>query len=78
MKVRLRGDISGTRDGQDWPPRGTVIDLPDDEAASLCQTGMAVPVPADDVRAAVPPDDDVEQRVLTGEAAPVLGRRKHA
>lgn len=78
MKIRLRGDISGTRDGQDWPPRGSVIELPDDEAATLCQNGMATPVADGQVEMAVVPDADVEERYvpLTGEAAPVLGRRK--
>jgi hypothetical protein len=44
MKVKLRGDISGSRDGQPWPPAGTELDLPDDEAATLCANGSAIPV----------------------------------
>lgn len=76
MKVRLTGSMSGTRDGVDWPPRGSTIDLPDDEAIALCQNGMAVPVPADDVRTAVADQAVVESRALTSEAAPALARRR--
>lgn len=75
MIVRLKGDISGTREGQPWPPRGSVVDLPDDEAAKLCATGMAVPVPADEVEAAVMPDD-VERRTLTTETGPARKARR--
>lgn len=75
MIVRLVGDISGTRDGQAWPPRGTRIDLPDVEAMDLCRTGMAVPVPADEVEMAVVADD-AEVRALTTDSAAALGRRK--
>lgn len=76
MIVRLRGDISGTRDGQSWPPRGSTVELPDDEAAMLVATGMALPVPDDQVEMAVLPAVDVEQRALTTDEAPALGRRK--
>lgn len=44
MRIRLLGDISGTRDGVNWPPRGSEMDLPDDEAAALCGQQMAEPV----------------------------------
>ena len=51
MKVRLRLQLTGTRDGEPWPPPGTVVDLPDHEAADLVAAGLA----AD-------PDEDVEDR----------------
>lgn len=41
MRVRMRVTISGTRDGQDWPARGSVVDLPDDEAEQLVASGLA-------------------------------------
>lgn len=44
MKVRMSVQISGSRNGADWPPVGSVIDLPDDEAAGYCANGMATPV----------------------------------
>lgn len=63
MRVRMVGDISGSRDsGQDWPRAGAEIDLPDEEAASLCNSGMAVPVVKDDTETATPPSVDVEDR----------------
>lgn len=52
MKVRMRGEISGARNGVPWPARGKVIDLGDAEAATLCSQGMAEPVAeTDDQRA---------------------------
>lgn len=44
MKVRMRIHMSGTRDGIDWPPPGSVIELPDDEATQYCAAGIADPV----------------------------------
>lgn len=63
MKVRIKGDISGSRNGVPWPARGETIDLPDDEAAQMCESGLATPVKTSDkdVEKAVP-DDDAEKR----------------
>lgn len=44
MKIRMKVEVSGTRDGEPWPPRGSVIDMPDAEAAQYCAGGMAEPV----------------------------------
>jgi hypothetical protein len=68
VRVLLLGDISGTRDGQPWPPRGSEIDLPDDEAATLIRGNMARPAVNLEagVERAVPPIEDVEQRVGAG------------
>jgi hypothetical protein len=41
-KVRMIGQISGTRDGKDWPAPGGEITLPDDEANALIANGLAV------------------------------------
>lgn len=41
MKVRMKVQISGTRNGQEWPARGGTIDLPDEEAAHLIAQGAA-------------------------------------
>lgn len=43
MRVRMKHQISGTRDGLDWPAPGEEIDLPDDDAAAVLNTGMAEP-----------------------------------
>lgn len=64
-------DQSGMRNGQDWPPRGTVIDLPDDEAKGYIAGGMARPADKeDDVEKAVAPTASVETR-LTKTTGPV-------
>lgn len=47
MIVTMRRQISGTRDGVDWPAPGETIDVPDDEAATLIALGHAV-VPGED------------------------------
>lgn len=65
MRIILIGEMSGTRDGQDWPPRGSTVDLPDDEAVALLHGGMAKP--ADDpvvVEEAVPLTTDVAAAVV--------------
>ena len=40
----MRDQISGTRNGEPWPPPGSEIDLPDAEAVKYCGNGLAVPV----------------------------------
>jgi hypothetical protein len=40
----MRDQISGTRNGEPWPPPGAEIDLPDQEAVKYCSNGLAVPV----------------------------------
>lgn len=83
MRIVLIGDVSGTRNGQPWPPRGSTIELPDDEAAVLCQQRMAKPAVDLDagVEYAVVDDSDVELRAdeapgpLTTDKAPALARR---
>jgi hypothetical protein len=56
VKIRMTVDISGTRNGVDWPRRGAVVDLPDDEARGYVESGMATPVPDfKEERAVVPP-----------------------
>lgn len=53
MKVKLNVGMSGTRNGEEWPPRGSVVDLPEDEAKHLVAAGLAVQVEAPVVEAAV-------------------------
>lgn len=43
-KVKMKFQITGTRDGVDWPSPGETIDVPADEAASLVAQGVAEPV----------------------------------
>lgn len=81
MKVELLGELSGTRDGQAWPPRGSIVELPDDEAAQLCANRMARPVVTEMVTmggesvATAVTVDDVEQRgPLTTKNGPAKRR----
>ncbi|MGW1498924.1 hypothetical protein ACWCQW_10190 [Streptomyces mirabilis] len=64
MIVRIKGDISGSRNGAPWPKRGETMELPDDEGTALCASGLAVPAADTDeeVETAVPDDADVETR----------------
>lgn len=41
MRVRLTTQISGTRNGKDWPLVGSVVDLPDHEARDMIASGQA-------------------------------------
>jgi hypothetical protein len=61
MKVRMKEQITGTRDSVRWPAPGEEIDLPDGEAMDLCSIGAAVPVPEEHVEKAVAPQ--AEKRV---------------
>ncbi len=55
MRIRLVVDKTGLRwDGQDWPPHGGEINVPDDEGAALCAQGDAVPVAQPDAPAETP------------------------
>jgi hypothetical protein len=59
MKVKTLGQISGTRDGKEWPPSGSVLDLPEGEARDLVKSGMAVET-----------DDDVSHADFIGAEVP--------
>ena len=47
MKVIMRVNISGTRNGIEWPPMGETVELPDAEAVDLLNARMAEPVPVE-------------------------------
>lgn len=49
-EIILAAQISGTRNGKDWPPAGTRLELPDDEAAGLIKNGSAYDVDDDRAR----------------------------
>lgn len=57
MKVQLTTQLSGSRDGVEWPAAGSVVDLPADEAGALIAAGIAV----------APGKAPVESAVLTTE-----------
>lgn len=64
MRVTLLVSISGTRNGLDWPPAGSVVDLPADEAEGMIACGHAVaPKDAPKVEAATVDTSAVEKAV---------------
>jgi hypothetical protein len=54
MKIKMKIQITGTRDGVSWPAPGGEVELPDREAAKLVDAGFAVAV--------VTKGDDIEKR----------------
>lgn len=70
MLTRMKVNMSGSRDGVDWPARGETVDLPDAEAAHMVASGLAEPV--DDQ-----PAEETATAPATEEKA-VLARRKPA
>lgn len=56
MQVRMRAEISGTRNGSPWPAAGEVVTVDDAEGARLCASGVAEPV-------AAKPDERAEKAV---------------
>jgi len=63
--------ISGTRNSVKWPDQGETIDLPDDEAATLVELGLAVPAAAP-VKAA---PTEVADATPEGETATATPRK---
>lgn len=53
MKIVMREQISGTRDGRAWPAPGTEVDLPEGEAKGLVAGGAAYDLDNEDGIAAV-------------------------
>lgn len=41
MRVKLLVNVSGTRDGVEWPARGSEVDLPEAEARDMVAAGLA-------------------------------------
>jgi hypothetical protein len=79
MRVKMKVDISGTRDGRPWPQRGEVVEVADQEGADLCAAKMAEPVVDDGVEVSTPPEP--ESRVappLSGPGSGVKAWREYA
>jgi len=66
VKVRMKVEVSGTRNGKPWPRRGEVVDLPDAEGADLCAAGLADPVTDTRVEKAVAPAAETRKRAAKG------------
>lgn len=91
MRVVMLTQISGFRDGVEWPPAGSAIDVPDHEAADLIHAGYAEEAPdaptpdpaavpeAEDGDAAAPAevgDAPAEAEPVVAPAKPVGRTRK--
>jgi hypothetical protein len=78
--VQLLITLTGTRNGEDWPPLGGLMDLPDDEAEGYVRNGYAryaerpVPAPEEDALA----DPEPEEAVVAPEEAAVAGPEEQA
>jgi len=63
MKIRMKADVSGSRNGKPWPRRGETVDVPAAEAADMCAAGIAEPVGDKDHKVeTATPADDAEKR----------------
>ena len=71
MKVRMRTQITGTRNGEDWPALGEVINLPAEEARDMIHSGIAEPVVEDKTETATAPKGEQRSRGLTTKTGPV-------
>jgi hypothetical protein len=77
MKVKLKVQLSGTRDGVPWPAIGSVVELPDDEARDMMASGVADPTDdKDKPEAVVTVPDDVEK--ATDKFVPETARHEPA
>lgn len=74
MRVRMKVTVSGTRDGEPWPERGSVVDLPDDEARQLIAGGLAAE-PDDSPEAEAPVE---EATAPPAETSTPTGRKPRA
>lgn len=62
-RVVMLAQVSGTRDGRDWPPVGAEIELPSQEAADLIRNHLAKPAPLPVEEKAIVPDETPERAV---------------
>lgn len=70
MKVRMKVAVSGTWNGQPWPPPGEVAERPDDQAEALIAGGMAERV--EERPAAEPPEENAKKPDGDVEKRPAL------
>lgn len=54
MKIEMKVQLSGTRNGVRWPEAGGVVDLPEGEAIALVEAGLAEPSKAKPDKAVAP------------------------
>lgn len=69
MRVQMKTKIGGFRNGEEWPEKGGVIDVPTSEADSLIANGYAVVAPDEPTDTDEEVADDADQ----GQAADADG-----
>lgn len=67
MIVKMNVSVSGTRDGQPWPERGTLAEFDDVEAQALITNGVAVEASDEDIDAAIAADAEANTAVADAE-----------
>lgn len=77
MKVRMRIQIGGARNGQPWPPVGGVLECSEHEALSLIGNGSAELVPEEAVveMAMMAPPENTALRIETPRRKPGRPRK---
>ena len=87
MRLTMKIQIVGVRDGVEWPAPGGVIDVPDHEAESLIGCGYAEeatdaptpdPAPPAVVEASEDPAEDSDGAVQAEPVRPVAKRARRA
>ncbi|MEV5261751.1 hypothetical protein AB0L02_27390 [Streptomyces anulatus] len=63
MRIRMKVQMSGTRNGSRWPKAGEIADIPTGEASHLVASGIAEKVsdgPPTEETATPPPSEDTK------------------
>ena len=76
MKVKMRAQLTGTRDGVDWPAVGEEVDLSDEEAKDLIHAGIAEPIVEDKTEKAVAPKSEQRKSGLTTKTGPTAANEE--
>ena len=76
MKIRMKVQMSGTRNGELWPAVGEIVELSDAEGAKYCANGTAEPVAARaKAETATAPEPEERKSGLTTKRGPGRPRK---
>lgn len=62
MRVRMRVRMTGSRNGEDWPAAGDLLDVSDDEGNALIRAGIAQAAGLEEVAHTPPTVDEATGR----------------
>jgi hypothetical protein len=68
MKVTMRTQVSGWRDGKEWPAAGEILDTTKDEAEDLIRMGLAYVVAPTSKQETATIDPVVKTATVKGDA----------